>query len=228
MSFRCDSPSRCYAFAPFLMAESTDEGLHWKTLRVLPTSENGTSIYSGACPTVQDCIVVGRKLGGPIASYTLTGGRSWLSASGVAGFDQLSSVRCVTDQTCYALATNASGLLSVMTTNSGRSWSALSHIPQIETMSGFVCPEPLTCIASGGALGSDSVVEVTTNGGKAWRTSLAVSSNAQLGPLGCNHQRTCALGLSYVFSRQRPGVETSMNYGQSWTFVSFPRISMTR
>jgi hypothetical protein len=228
MSFRCDSPKRCYAFAPALMSVSTDEGLHWKTLLALPTSENGTTIYSGACPTVSDCTVVGRKVGGPIASYTLTGGRSWLPASGVAGFDQLSSVRCVTDLTCYALATNASGLLSVVTTNAGKHWSSLSKIPQIESMSGFACPEALTCVASGGTLGSDSVVEVTTSGGKAWRTSLAVSSNAQLGPLGCNHQGMCAVGLSYIFSRQRPGIETSTNYGQSWTVVPFPRVPVTK
>ena len=229
-TFRCDSPSRCYAIGPYFFAMSTDAGGSWKTLlkpTINASSPSRTLILSGACTTLEDCFVLGYGVGRPYAAFTINGGRTWSSDITGATPSEWGDARCVGNNTCYGLAIGFSPDTSsiIVTKNAGRTWSAPAAIPGTGSPEGFSCPEIGTCIIVGQGLTNetiDSTVEVTTDGATTWHTTF--SSAAELGPLGCDLQRRCAFGVTYVASGKGAAVEVSSNWGRTWRTVPFPRI----
>jgi hypothetical protein len=233
IELRCDSPTRCYAFAPSLFEMSTDEGLHWKTLLTIQTGPGAKTILSGACPTVTDCFVLGYADSSPYALYTITGGRTWSSASGVPDSYQLSNARCVTVTTCYALALNTERqVLVIKTIDAGKSWSRVSAIAGIETFGGFACPEERLCIVTGsersGTGTNTPIAEVSTNDAETWRTTMVMPSHTLLASVACGGDGLCAVGVSYARVDKGAAVEVSTNYGQSWNLVPFPRVTVPK
>ena len=236
-AFRCDSLTRCYAFASSLLAISTDEGAHWRTLLTVPDAPTHVTIVSGACPTLTDCFVLGRTVDQshaaviterPYAAHTTDGGRTWSSFATPSAQAEWGDARCLTDTTCYGLA-NAleSGIAGIVTTNGGQSWSTMSTIPAINVIQGFSCPAERVCIVAGAETSGPqlpSSVEVTTNGGATWHTTLT-SDTATLSPVSCTGNGRCVVGVTYVGERKGAAIELSTNFGDSWTVVPFPRVS---
>jgi photosystem II stability/assembly factor-like uncharacterized protein len=228
-SLRCDSADRCYAIASSFFAISTDGGAQWKTLLKTNTNPEAPSrsvILSGSCPTLSDCFVLGYGVGRPYAAFTTNGGRSWSPSVTGRSPSEWADARCVSSTTCYGLAI---GLLSdtmstIVTTNGGQTWSLRATIPGVSQPQGLSCPAIRTCIAVGVQITGASNVysaEVSDDGGMTWHTTY--SSDAQLGPIGCDLEGRCAIGVTYDEPGKGAAVEVSSDWGRTWKTVSFPR-----
>jgi hypothetical protein len=218
-TLECSAPDRCYAFAQFVFAMSTDEGLHWRVLLEIPPPETrGPTHYisSGTCPTLSDCFAVGSYGSSSYATYTTDGGLNWELATGApSGFEpDLGDAQCFNGTTCYAV----SGFNRIVSTDAGRTWSAGTS----RWKEGAVCATARDCMAAGLDLSSKSyAIDVTGDGGSSWRTAVKLPVGLQASNVSCGAGGLCAVGFSSFGGSIEPEIAVTTDYGTHWRFLHY-------
>jgi hypothetical protein len=218
-TLECSAPDRCYAFAQFVFALSTDEGLHWRVLLEIPPPETkGPTHYisSGACQTLSDCFAVGSYGSSSYATYTTDGGLNWELATGApGGFEpDLGDAQCFNGTMCYAVA----GVTRIVSTDAGRSWSTDTR----QWKEGAVCTTAPNCIAAGLDVSSKSyAIDVTGDGGSSWRTAVKLPVGLEASNVSCGANGLCAVGFSSFGGSIEPEIAVTTDYGTHWKFLHY-------
>jgi hypothetical protein len=218
-TLECSAADRCYAFAQFVFAISTDEGLHWRVLLEIPPPEKrGPAHYisSGACQTLSDCFAIGSYGSSSYATYTTDGGLNWELATGAPrGFEpDLGDAQCFSATACYAVA----GVTRIVSTDAGRSWSTDTS----RWKQGAVCATARNCIAAGLDLSSRSdVIGVTGNGGSSWSTAVKLPVGLEASNVSCGTGGLCSVGFSSFGGSIEPEIAVTTDYGTHWKFLHY-------
>ena len=197
------------------------------------TQLNPQHLTATSCADAGDCVVVGVAADGTPGSIATTDrGRDWQTGvfpSGSTGL--LNGVSCTDALHCWAVGTTSGGSggdpTAYVTSNGGRTWSSQSgSIPNassggvLNAISCLLVSTNDECWAAG-IVNSNSVVDVSTNGGTSWtEDDLQPSSSRPLVTIACVN----ASGVSCWTSSNQYGVViyTTTNGGSTWSTVSGP------
>ncbi len=171
-----------------------------------------TRITGLACPTVENCVVVGYSPSQqPLAYFTTDAGRYWQHAklpSSLTTGEVLTSVSCSGFLSCIAVGSLGQPLLSG---NSGQSWSLGKPYPGgIGQLWGISCPQG-ECLGLVGT-GTPNELLATHDAGATWKRAGSIGSSAPFA-LSCVSVGTCvAVGTTSVYLG--PGGGTSWSAGR--------------
>lgn len=164
---------------------------------LLPNTDQVTGL---ACPTVENCVVVGYNFAQvPVAFVTSDAGRSWQSttmppSAGVN--DILTAVSCPSAQSCVAVGSFDSPLLS---SDGGVRWQLGKPYPdQIDQLWGLSCPSAHLCRGLEGT-GAPQVLLSTTDDGVSWTPSGSLHSGDAFAISCANAEQCVAMGTSNAY-----------------------------
>jgi photosystem II stability/assembly factor-like uncharacterized protein len=224
----CPSMTVCYAVGDSgTVINTTDGGVHWA-----PQSSGVSSWLVGvSCPTVLVCFVVGRS--GKIINTT-NGGSTWSAqASPVTGL--VSGVSCPTTTRCFASVSNfidpvmgtTSGPGQIIATSDGLHWSISFNVGNDPSagvgangqFSGISCPTTMACYA----VGNDSLIAATSDGGINWRTDNITADGANA--ITCPSAAVCyaILGQEVLYTKDAGGswdIQWAGVFGESWAAIA--------
>jgi hypothetical protein len=126
------------------------------------------------------------------ADITTDFGRSWHQISLPHAATSAQALSCAPSGKCYLVfGTSARQFNNVATTSDeGRQWRSVHKPPGFTSLSGFSCPSTNSCVYL-----ANQVFEVTTDGGKSWRS--------KPGPFSAHHDDTVsAFSLSCTSTSQ--------------------------